>query len=166
MAEMTGNKDTGGKQAGDKKSGDKNFRVTNNNAIDVHVGKRIRLRRTLLGMSQEQLGEALDITFQQVQKYERGANRVSASRLWDISQILDVSIGYFFDDMTDDVMKASPRRVSLGTPSDNDEQYLRDPMARRETLELVRTYYSIKTPKVRKRISDMVKAIATTINGD
>lgn len=166
MAEMTGDKDTGSKQAGEKKPGDKNFRVTNNNAIDVHVGKRIRLRRTLLGMSQEQLGEALDITFQQVQKYERGANRVSASRLWDISQILDVSIGYFFDDMSDEVMKASPRRVSLGKPSDQDEQYLRDPMARRETLELVRTYYSIKTPKVRKRISDMVKAIATTINGN
>ena len=166
MADTTGNKDTGIKKAGDKKEGDKNFRVTNNNAIDVHVGKRVRLRRTLLGMSQEQLGEALDITFQQVQKYERGANRVSASRLWDISQILDVSIGYFFDDMSDEVMKASPRRVSLGTPSDRDDDYLRDPMARRETLELVRTYYSIKTPKVRKRISDMVKAIATTINGD
>ena len=68
---------------------ERNFRVTNNNAIDMHVGKRIRLRRTLLGMSQEQLGSELDITFQQVQKYERGANRVSASRLWDISQILD-----------------------------------------------------------------------------
>ena len=67
---------------------ERNFRVTNNNAIDMHVGKRIRLRRTLLGMSQEQLGSELDITFQQVQKYERGANRVSASRLWDISQFL------------------------------------------------------------------------------
>ena len=78
------------------KSDDKNFRITNNNAVDVHVGKRIRLRRTLLGMSQEQLGGALELTFQQVQKYERGANRVSASRLWDISQILDVKISYFF----------------------------------------------------------------------
>ena len=81
---------------------DKNFRVTNNNAVDVHVGKRVRLRRTLLGMSQEQLGASLNITFQQVQKYERGANRISASRLWDISQILGVQISYFFDDMTDD----------------------------------------------------------------
>ena len=66
-----------------KKSADKNFRVTNNNAVDMHVGKRVRLRRTLLGLSQEQLGDALNITFQQVQKYERGANRISASRLWD-----------------------------------------------------------------------------------
>ena len=74
---------------------DPNFRVTNNNAIDVHVGRRIRLRRTLLGMSQEKLGEALNITFQQVQKYERGSNRVSASRLWDIAQILDVPISFF-----------------------------------------------------------------------
>ncbi|MEP6104028.1 helix-turn-helix transcriptional regulator, partial [Parasphingorhabdus sp.] len=71
-------------------SDDPNYRVTNNNAIDVHVGRRVRLRRTLLGMSQEQLGEALNITFQQVQKYERGSNRISASRLWDIAQILDV----------------------------------------------------------------------------
>ena len=143
---------------------DKNFRVTNNNAVDVHVGKRVRLLRTLLGMSQEQLGAALDITFQQVQKYERGANRVSASRLWDISQILDVKISYFFDDMTDDTMKASPRRVSRGVNTGEDSDEKRDPMARRETLELVRTYYSIEKPKVRKRIADMVKSIAQTIN--
>ena len=73
---------------------ERNFRITNNNAIDMHVGKRVRLRRTLLGMSQEQLGAELNVTFQQVQKYERGANRISASRLWDISQILDVPISY------------------------------------------------------------------------
>ena len=100
---------------------DKNFRVTNNNAVDVHVGKRVRLRRTLLGMSQEQLGASLNITFQQVQKYERGANRISASRLWDISQILDVQISYFFGDMTDDTMRSSPRRVSRGENIDFDE---------------------------------------------
>ena len=78
---------------------ERNFRITNNNAIDMHVGNRVRLRRTLLGISQEQLGAELNVTFQQVQKYERGANRISASRLWDISQILDVPISYFFDDM-------------------------------------------------------------------
>ena len=101
---------------------DKNFRVTNSNAVDMHVGKRIRLRRTLFGMSQEQLGVALSITFQQVQKYERGANRVSASRLWDISQILDVPISYFFEDMTDDVMKSSPRRISRGSDHNIDDK--------------------------------------------
>ena len=78
---------------------ERNFRITNNNAIDMHVGKRVRLRRTLLCMSQEQLGAEPNVTFQQVQKYERSANRISASRLWDISQILDVPISYFFDDM-------------------------------------------------------------------
>ena len=143
---------------------DKNFRVTNNNAIDVHVGKRVRLRRTLLGMSQEQLGASLNITFQQVQKYERGANRISASRLWDISQILDVQISYFFADMTDDTMRSSPRRVSRGENIDFGDDNSRDPMARPETLELVRIYYSIKSLKLRKRISEMVKSLAETIN--
>ena len=143
---------------------DKNFRVTNNNAVDVHVGKRVRLRRTLLGMSQEQREASLNITFQQVQKYERGANRISASRLWDISQILDVQITYFFDDMTDDTMRSSPRRVSRGENIDLDDDHVCNPMARRETLELVRTYYSIESSKVRKRVSEMVKSLASTVN--
>src|ERR671924_1655073 len=69
------------------------------NPIDVHVGSRIRLRRTLLGMSQQKLGEAIGLTFQQVQKYERGANRVGSSRLYDLSRVLDVPVSYFFEDM-------------------------------------------------------------------
>ena len=143
---------------------EKNFRITNNNAVDMHVGKRVRLRRTLLGLSQEQLGTELNITFQQVQKYERGANRISASRLWDIGQILDVPINYFFDDMTENTMRSSPRRVSRGSELlDLSDEQIKDPMARRETLELVRTYYSIEKPLVRKRISEMVKSIATTL---
>lgn len=137
---------------------ERNFRITNNNAIDMHVGKRVRLRRTLLGMSQEQLGAELNITFQQVQKYERGANRISASRLWDISQILDVPISYFFDDMSENTMRSSPRWVSRGDVMDAmTSQPLKDPMARRETLELVRAYYTIEKPAVRKRIAEMVK---------
>jgi len=143
---------------------ERNFRITNNNAIDMHVGKRVRLRRTLLGMSQEQLGPELNITFQQVQKYERGANRISASRLWDISQILDVPISYFFDDMSENTMRSSPRWVSRGDVMDAmTSQPLKDPMARRETLELVRAYYTIEKPAVRKRIAEMVKSIATTL---
>ena len=149
-----------------EKSVDKNYRVTNNNAVDVHVGKRIRLRRTLLGMSQEQLGSALNITFQQVQKYERGANRVSASRLWDISQIIDVPISYFFEDMSDNTVRSSPRKVATGQASTELVDEIKDPMARRETLELVRTYYSIEQVHVRRRIADMVKAIAATIKGE
>ena len=84
--------------------------------------------------------------------------------MWDISQILGVPITYFFEDMTDDVMKSSPRRISRGGAHDLDDDSIRDPMARRETLELVRTYYSITQPKVRKRIAEMVKLIAVTIN--
>ena len=75
------------------------------NPIDVHVGSRVRLRRTLLGMSQEKLGDALGLTFQQVQKYERGANRIGSSRLYKLSQILDVPVSFFFDDMPDDIKK-------------------------------------------------------------
>ena len=110
----------------------RNFLITNNNEIDMHVGKRVRLRR---GMSQWQLGAELNVTFQQVQKYERGANRISASRLWDISQILDVPISYFFDDMSEGTMRSSPRWISRGDNADvlNGEQ-IKDPTARRETL--------------------------------
>ena len=151
----------------DEERTEKNFRITNNNAVDMHVGKRVRLRRTLLGLSQEQLGTELNITFQQVQKYERGANRISASRLWDIGQILDVPINYFFDDMTENTMRSSPRRVSRGSEMlDLSDEQIKDPMARRETLELVRTYYSIEKPLVRKRISEMVKSLATTLAGE
>ena len=151
----------------DEERTEKNFRITNNNAVDMHVGKCVRLRRTLLGLSQEQLGTELNITFQQVQKYERGANRISASRLWDIGQILDVPINYFFDDMTENTMRSSPRRVSRGSEMlDLSDEQIKDPMARRETLELVRTYYLIEKPLVRKRISEMVKSIATTLAGE
>ncbi len=82
--------------------------------IDVHVGSRVRLRRTLLGMSQERLGEALGLTFQQVQKYERGVNRIGASRLFDLSRVLDVPISFFFDDMPGQVggSQGFARRVS------------------------------------------------------
>jgi len=144
---------------------DKNFMITNNNAVDVHVGQRIRRRRTLLGLSQEQLASELNITFQQVQKYERGSNRVSASRLWDISQILDVDISFFFDEMSNETKARSPRRVSLGSSDAATEPKVKDPMARRETLELVRNYYSIDDGQTRKRVADLVKSIATTIRG-
>ena len=124
-------------------------------------------RRTLLGMSQEQLGSELNITFKRVQNYERGANQTSASRLWDISQILDVPISYFFDDMSQDAMKNSPRCLSrAGEVLDGYGDPLRDPMARRETLELVRTYYAIEKPIVRKRFSEMLKSIATTLSDE
>src|SRR4051812_13651265 len=79
------------------------------NPVDVHVGNRVRLRRTLLGMSQEKLGESLGLTFQQVQKYERGANRIGASRLWDLSRVLDCPVAFFFEEMDRETESASPR---------------------------------------------------------
>ena len=142
---------------------DPNYRITNNNAIDVHVGRRVRLRRTLLGMSQEKLGEALSITFQQVQKYERGSNRISASRLWDIGQILDVSVSFFFDEMSESTKDHSPRNMKIGAVGAANETPF-DPMARRETLELVRAYYQIPNCNLRKRITEMVKAVADSLN--
>ena len=127
------------------------------NPIDVHVGGRVRLRRTLLGLSQEKLGEAIGLTFQQVQKYERGANRIGASRLVDLSRVLDGPVGYFFDDMADDVAARSPRQIRGLV--EEPEAYEPDPMAKRETLELVRAYYKIRDPRVRKRLFEMTKAL-------
>jgi len=118
----------------------------------------VRLRRTLLGMSQEKLGEAIGLTFQQVQKYERGANRIGASRLFDLSRVLDVPVAFFFDDMAEDVALRSP--ALLGGLAEEPDTYEPDPMAKRETLELVRAYYKITDPQIRKRLFEMTKALA------
>ena len=123
--------------------------------VDIHVGSRVRMRRTLLGMSQEKLGEALGLTFQQVQKYERGANRIGASRLHEISHILDVPVSFFFEEMGSEAAAAS-----AGGLSDEPAEFEHDPLAKRETLELVRAYYRITDPKVRKRIFELTKAVA------
>ena len=126
--------------------------------IDVHVGSRVRLRRTLLGMSQEKLGEALGLTFQQVQKYERGTNRVGASRLYELTKVLDVDLAYFFEDLQDYTGgKGAERLRKLAEAQEAEE---RDPLAKRETLEMVRAYYKIKEQSVRKRLFDMCKALA------
>ena len=125
------------------------------NPTDVHVGARVRLRRTLLGMSQEKLGDAIGLTFQQVQKYERGANRVGASRLFDLSRVLDVPVSFFFEDMVPAV-QPEPRGGLAEAP----ERYDADPMLKRETLELVRAYYKIPDPHIRRRLFDLAKALA------
>ncbi len=125
------------------------------NPIDIHVGGRVRLRRTLLGMSQMALGAALKLTFQQVQKYERGVNRIGSSRLYHLSQILDVPVAYFFDEMPPLDKRAMP---GLGeTPP---APFEKDPMIKRETLELVRAYYRITDASARKRLFELTKAIA------
>ncbi len=125
--------------------------------VDVHVGARLRVRRTLLGMSQTTLGEAIGLTFQQVQKYERGANRISASRLFALTRVLDVPIEFFFDDMPTAVAASSP--TLGGGRAKKLPSYEPDPMAKRETLELVRAYYKIENTNVRKRLYKLTKAL-------
>jgi transcriptional regulator with XRE-family HTH domain len=126
------------------------------NPVDAHVGARLRLRRTLMGMSQEKLGEAVGLTFQQIQKYEKGANRIGASRLFQFSRILEVPPSFFFDDMPTELAGAQTQ-----TPHDPALESLQhDPMSKRETLELVRAYYKITEPAVRKRLFELVKAVA------
>ena len=135
------------------------------NPIDVHVGARVRLRRTLLGLSQEKLGEALGLTFQQVQKYERGANRVGASRLFDLSRVLDVPVSFFFDDMSDDIKNQAPSLLMNGGLEESSAEFEHDPLTKRETLELVRAYYRISDPAIRKRVYELAKALADTTAG-
>tara|TARA_R110000787_G_scaffold58252_4_gene132934 strand:+ start:702 stop:1163 length:462 start_codon:yes stop_codon:yes gene_type:complete len=131
-------------------------------AVDVHVGSRVRQRRTMLGMSQEKLGEALGLTFQQVQKYERGANRIGASRLHHISEVLDIPISYFFEELSPSYSKTRGKKGLAEAQAEYDH----DPMAKRETLELVRSYYKIKDPRVRRRVFELTKQLGKTLSGD
>ncbi len=126
--------------------------------VDVHVGARVRMRRTLLGMTQTDLGDAVGMSFQQVQKYERGTNRISASRLYGLSQVFDVTVEYFFEDMPPDIAANSPakgRGKAKKPPG-----YELDPMVKRETLELVRAYYNIEDANVRQQLREMATAMA------
>ncbi len=142
------------------------------NPIDVHVGNRIRLRRTLLGLSQEKLASMLGLTFQQVQKYERGMNRVGASRLWDIGKVLEVPIGFFYEDMDKEVANQSPRMFSIPDShptelAEEEEHVDLDPMHRQETIELVKAYYKIPNRKAAKHMFDLIIAMSkTSYNND
>ena len=127
------------------------------NPVDVHVGTRVRLRRTLLGMTQTGLGQAIGLTFQQVQKYERGVNRIGSSRLYDLARVLDVPVNFFFDDMPKEIASKSGA-ASIVRP-DGAEVFDPDIVSKRETLELVRAYYKVENPQVRKRLFEMVKAL-------
>jgi transcriptional regulator with XRE-family HTH domain len=117
--------------------------------VDVHVGTRIRTRRLLLGMNQETLANALGLTFQQVQKYEGGANRVSASRLAQVADVLRVPVTYFFNDL----------ELAGEAPSSNEADF-REIMQRPEAIELIRWYYAITAPDVRQQFLEMVKAVS------
>ena len=124
--------------------------------VDVQVGSRVRLRRNMLGLSQERLGEAIGLTFQQVQKYERGANRIGASRLHQLSQVLDVPVSFFFDDV--DPVRAPA--IPVGFAESPAEAFESDPLRRPETAELVDAYFAIEDAAVRRRLLDLAKALA------
>lgn len=125
------------------------------NPIDVHVGSRIRLRRTMLGMSQEKLGESLGITFQQVQKYEKGTNRVGASRLQNISVILNVPVSFFFEDAPGDAPSAGDSGMEESSAT-----YVVNFLSSAEGLQLNRAFVKISDAKVRRRIIELVKSLA------
>ncbi|MCB1428792.1 MAG: helix-turn-helix transcriptional regulator [Nitratireductor sp.] len=124
------------------------------NPIDIHVGSRVRLRRTMLGMSQEKLGEHLGITFQQIQKYEKGANRVGASRLQEIARVLNTPVSFFFED--------SPGGSNSpgGFEETEAANYVVDFLSSSEGLQLNRSFVKIKDPKVRRKIVEMVRALS------
>jgi transcriptional regulator with XRE-family HTH domain len=128
----------------------------NPNPIDVHVGNRVRMRRMLIGLSQEKLGEKLELTFQQVQKYEKGSNRVSASRLYQMAQILDVPVQFFFEDMPADIEMPS----AGGFAEPGKQESIIEFINSSEGLQLNRAFSEIASPDVRRRVVDLVKTLA------
>ncbi len=125
--------------------------------VDIHVGARVRQCRTLLGMTQTMLADGLDLTFQQVQKYERGTNRISASRLYDLSRVLDVPVEYFFDEMPKEI--ASKSGAGSSSAAAGAEEFDPDIVSKRETLEMVRAYYKIEDANARKRLYGLIKVL-------
>jgi transcriptional regulator with XRE-family HTH domain len=119
--------------------------------MDVHVGSRLLMGRLLLGLNQTELGEAIGVTFQQVQKYEKGTNRISASRLFDLSHVLDVPLSFFFDDV--------PAKATEGGDAEHSPSAEAEFMFKRETLELVRAYTRIADPAMRQAIRDLITFI-------
>jgi transcriptional regulator with XRE-family HTH domain len=130
------------------------------NPIDRHVGSRVRMRRVMLGMSQEKLGDALGLTFQQVQKYEKGTNRIGASRLQQISRTLDVPPAFFFEGAPSFEAIANPPAAHLGFSEEPPATYVADFLSTPEALHLNLAFARIHDPKVRKRIVDLVSSLA------
>ena len=129
------------------------------NPVDVHVGSRVRLRRMLLGMSQEKLGDQLGLTFQQVQKYEKGVNRIGASRLFDLAQVLGVPIQFFYDEAPT-AAGGQPSPVA-GFGEGQEETYVVDFLSSREGLELNKAFVRITNPRVRRSIVELVRSLAS-----
>ncbi len=131
------------------------------NPIDVHVGSRVRLRRTMQGMSQEKLGEHLGITFQQIQKYEKGANRIGASRLQQISTILSTPISFFFEGAPD-----PQGHATAGLAEAASTNYVVDFLSSSEGLQLNKAFVRVKDPKVRRKLVELIKTLAATSESD
>ena len=129
------------------------------NLVDQHVGSRVRLRRMLLGMSQERLGESMGLTFQQVQKYEKGVNRIGASRLFQISKILDVPVQFFFEEAPN---IGGDGTAARGMAEPDSEAFILEFLNSREGLELNRAFVKIGDPKVRKSVVDLVRALSAS----
>lgn len=129
------------------------------NPIDVYVGYRLRQRRVLLGLSQKHLAESLDLTFQQIQKYESGLNRIGASRLYQLACVLDTSVGYFFDGIPPSLQA----QAKTPTPTRHDDPGPM-PLPTRETLELIRAYQSLPDPQIRRHVHQLLKSLASTLD--
>ena len=131
------------------------------NPVDIHVGKRVKLRRNILHITQQQLAKMLGLAFQQIQKYEKGGNRIGASRLWDISKVLGVPVGFFYEEIDAETDAQSPR------PKNDDEEYLKelasDPMQREETLKLVRAYYKIHNRTLAKNLLNVIETASKSV---
>jgi transcriptional regulator with XRE-family HTH domain len=127
--------------------------------VDIHVGGRVREQRKLKGMSQGELGDSLGLTFQQIQKYERGANRIGASRLFQLSQILDVPVAFFFDGMPSD-LEMTQDNFDLDVTFSEDPRDSGDLMGSSETTELITAYYAIKNPRKRRAMHDMIASLS------
>lgn len=128
------------------------------NPIDVHVGGRVRMRRMLLGMSQEKLGELLGLTFQQIQKYEKGTNRIGASRLFELSRILAVPVQYFYDEAPN--IGTAEGQAGFAEQNGSGTEYVVDFVGSREGIELNRAFLRITNPKIRRSIVELVRSLA------
>lgn len=131
--------------------------------IDIHVGSRVRLRRSIVKMSQQELARAVGITFQQVQKYERGTNRISISRMYEMANALGVPATFFLEDMPQQFVSASKNK---GFAEEAQAMFDADPLTKRETRALIRAYYQIAEPKLRKQILDLAKMLANASDKD
>lgn len=122
--------------------------------VDIHVGKQLRMRRVILGLSQEAIGKAIGVTFQQVQKYERGINRMGSSRLYEFAKYLNIPVSYFFEGL-EGMKPANNNGVA-----EAGAMFEHEKMASRETLEMMRAYYRIPDSNIRHRLSELVKTLA------